>query len=444
MGYRDSAHSRIASPTEEDHALSLDEDWDHLPYSLLEGWVDETLDPNDREIVAGHIAACTHCAAALEDLAQYRTNLAVAAPTLPEFVPGASPGKEASTSSAPTDTTPEPEAPRHIPVWRPLWGGALGGFALGAAALLTLYYGRVTPLERELDAQRREVTLLTAQVAASKATPTPMASPTVDPALREQVTHLLSENRQLRDRLAKIESQTRDGAEPASPPPVRPSVPIPPRRLPAPLPPESVRLAFAEGRLRLPDLSTLGGGAGETRGGGDEGATESFRLLSPVATWVETARPVFSWTPLPGAARYSVIVADADDHIVAQHTGNDGAVRWQADRSLPRGVVLTWEVHAYNTAGVEIASVGGVFFSVLSSQAANSYTEDRRRTVNDSLAVTVVQASAGLWEEADEGLRRLIDTSKDTQVRERARVFLEQLTAERQRLRPGAGERATP
>ena len=65
----------------------------------------------------------------------------------------------------------------------------------------------------------------------------------------------------------------------------------------------------------------------------------SFTLVGPGDAPVLPDRPVFSWTPLPGATAYQVVVTNEALDPLAR-SGRVSVTQWQPEKPLPRGVTL--------------------------------------------------------------------------------------------------------
>jgi hypothetical protein len=449
-------HRRTDNDTVRLEPLDQGDEWEHLPYTLLEGWVDGVLDANDQEVVEGHTAVCSYCAAALEDLTRYRNLLTTERQYGPVFAPG-------GVISTPSVGEPQPaehsrrmtvrsvrggDTRRTIPPpsrsrSRFLWGVG-GGLAVGAAGALVLaHFVRIMPLEREIAERYTEAAVLSARITTPPSIPANLPTTAAEQG-DPRVERLLKENRRLRDLLAQADRKDHDRrikTVRVQPPLQKMSSSRSAVALPSPAPtavlPDTVRIAFAERRLRLPDLSSLGGtGQFEPRGGTETKGSGQGHLIAPVATRVTSPRPVFSWKSVPGATRYSIVVADADDNIVSR-IAQTAALRWQPEQPLPRGAVLRWEMQACDNTGAEVGSAATAFFSVLTAAESERYTRDIRQAGGNPLAIAVVQASAGLWEESEAVLRHSLRSSGHNGGSEMAlvRKFLNQLVAERRRLR---------
>jgi putative zinc finger protein len=142
----------------------------------------------------------------------------------------------------------------------------------------------------------------------------------------------------------------------------------------------------------------------------------SFAALSPVGTAVITDRPTFTWTPLDGAARYSVRVFDDRFNQVAASGGLTGTT-WTPSTSLPRGSIFAWQVTATKQGG-EITTPSApnpqAKFKVLDSADADAIARARISYGDSHLVLGVLFARAGLLDEARAELQALADANRDS------------------------------
>jgi anti-sigma factor RsiW len=123
--------------------------------------------------------------------------------------------------------------------------------------------------------------------------------------------------------------------------------------LPAGVPQEMrqrAEAALSSGRLApSPALENLRGPAGALMGSAT--SSPEFGPLGPIGTVVESDRPTFRWTALPGASAYRVTVFDSRFDEVAD-SGDLAAREWTPVRPLPRGGILTWQITARSDRGL--------------------------------------------------------------------------------------------
>ena len=96
--------------------------------------------------------------------------------------------------------------------------------------------------------------------------------------------------------------------------------------------------------LQLPTDSTGLRGPAPPQSGAPAANTE-FALLGPFGEAISETRPEFSWQPLPGAIRYSVVIVDMGLHRVQRSPSLRKTV-WRPRRPLRRGRTYLWQVTA--------------------------------------------------------------------------------------------------
>lgn len=84
---------------------------------------------------------------------------------------------------------------------------------------------------------------------------------------------------------------------------------------------------------------------------------KGFALLSPFGDATNDTRPEFHWTPLEGAARYSVAIVDERLHPV-QHSRALRTTSWRPRRPLRRGRAYLWQVTATLRHGSTVVASG--------------------------------------------------------------------------------------
>ena len=172
--------------------------------------------------------------------------------------------------------------------------------------------------------------------------------------------------------------------------------------------------ALAEGRVRMDGIDDLAGRQGRLLG--NRQPSGSLELLTPVATVVESAQPVFRWTAVPGATGYVVSVFDDRFEEVAR--SGDIAVRaWAPPSPLKRGGVYLWQVTANTPEGPVHAPVPPapeVKFRVLDAAGLARLSEIRSSAKGSHLVLGVVYAQSGLREAAEQEFRALRDANPDS------------------------------
>ena len=86
-------------------------------------------------------------------------------------------------------------------------------------------------------------------------------------------------------------------------------------------------------------------------------AGTSFALLGPFGDEIADARPEFTWQPLAGATKYSVVIVDEGLRPV-QHSHGVKTTSWRPRRPLRRGRTYLWQVTATLRNGTKIVATG--------------------------------------------------------------------------------------
>lgn len=349
-------------PDQEDPELILWErgEWEHPPYLILEAYVDENLDDIDREIVEGHFANCTHCVAEACVLRAERAALA-------------------TELALPTRVAKKP-------AW---WLPILTGFAGAGVAAGTLWLAVVKPLDQTR--QSSQQALVTAQAQATKEKAELNQRVTELEAGRQNTATLTVkqsvELAALRQRVALLVKE-KEKALVAPTLLMTPSTPAPLRR--------PVQVAQHE-VLELPDLSELRSEVAFR--GPDKASASRFALLAPLGTRVRSTQPILTWKPVPRAVRYEILVADTQDQVFVQEIVGAGQTYWKVNKTLPRGTVLVWEVHAYDAADKELAAALNGRFAVLTSAQARELNQNLSKVTSERERGQLL-ATFGIFDEA--------------------------------------------
>lgn len=158
----------------------------------------------------------------------------------------------------------------------------------------------------------------------------------------------------------------------------------------------------------------------ETRMGTEE--TPTFILIKPTQKIVLTPTPTFVWSALSGAKTYLVSIYDEQDKLVLSSKPLY-VTTWKPDTPLARGKVYSWEVTA-NTDGKQITSSVSATkldgkplearFKVLEQSKADEITEAKRRYPDFHLLLGIVQARAGLVDEAEVEFKKLLSANPES------------------------------
>lgn len=145
-------------------------------------------------------------------------------------------------------------------------------------------------------------------------------------------------------------------------------------------------------------------------------AAKIMQIGAPIGTTILTDRPIFKWTPLPGATRTVVAVFDENFVQVAKSPAIDGG-EWQPEQPLPRGKVLNWQVST--TVGGEIVRAPippapEARFEVVAQSVSQEIETARRDHPQNHLLLAVLCARAGAVADAALELNSLAATDPAT------------------------------
>lgn len=168
------------------------------------------------------------------------------------------------------------------------------------------------------------------------------------------------------------------------------------------------RLATASGlaRVRVEEQPLMSGGADRA----------ALRVARPAGTFVRSDRPTFQWSPLAAASGYRVGIYDEDLHLVVESDMLE-TTEWTPPASLPRGVVLIWQVEATTTTGPVAAPSPPepqARFEVLSKAEAQALQDRLDGSGGSQFAAAVILAEAGIVDEARAALEALKQRNLDS------------------------------
>jgi hypothetical protein len=158
-----------------------------------------------------------------------------------------------------------------------------------------------------------------------------------------------------------------------------------------------VRAALTNGIKTPASLRDLAGTQSTLMGIPD---VQTFAPAAPLATFVRSTRPRFSWTPLPGTALYRVEVYDEAGNDVAASTWRSTS-SWTVNRDLPAGHIYQWQVVSDDGSIAPGPAAPVAKFATLSvASAARVSAAEARYRVSSPAALAVLYAHEGLLDEA--------------------------------------------
>jgi len=170
------------------------------------------------------------------------------------------------------------------------------------------------------------------------------------------------------------------------------------------------------------------------------GASDTFRLLAPVGTAVETPKVVFRWEAVPDAASYTLTIPLGDTEIkslpIAARKG-EREVTWTLSdpkHQLQRGGIYEWYVKAapasLSAPGIESPPKGKhARFRILDQEESRTLAQDRQIAGGFHSALAAYYAQLGLLDAAEQELQTL---QKENPESEQVKSLLSALQAQRQ------------
>jgi len=363
----------------------------HLDHQSMADYVDEVLDDVDREVLESHLEMCHSCQSEVRDLRAIKAQL----------------------TEEPVTIDPPPQlvsfrgrltAFWHVPSLRVTAQVAAALIIVFLIVVVALLYSRrSTQLANKPGNFEKQPVAV--NPTSSPATPEIAQPPEETKA--QLVVELIDGDRRVTlnsaDKLAGFESAT---------------VQIQ----------QQVGLALKHGRVKTPSfIVDLRGKPGTLMGSKPE---QRSGLLSPVATAVESQKPVFSWRALAGAQNYVVTVYDADAKKVAASEPLT-ETKWQCRTPLIRGRTYSWQVRT-NVNGKELImpspAAAEAKFRIIDEARSGELAAARQRYPESHLLLGVLYADTGLLEQAEQELRMVVQANPTSAV---ARSLLRSIIAQR-------------
>ena len=316
----------------------------HLSHEQIESYIQGQLRHEEKSSVESHLRECLSCQSEVEDLRAFAVQF----------------DSQPLTRLAPVEHRSFRQK-LSKPAWLNNLRNQLAGFSIstwqmaGAAVAVALLVLAITFLLRK-PSQNNNVTI--------KTTPSPIAPTPVLMPNQDQI------------------------APQSDPSPLLPDEALPPQ----------VDLAIRTERLVLPaEIAGWVERQGDVRGGSEK--VETFSLISPAATFINSDKPTLRWLPFTGAISYTVEVVDANLNDVAS-ASNLTSTQWRIDKPLARGRKYSWQVKAYSD-GKELGMALSVRFGVLDKSKADELARAKERYSKNHLTMGVLYAQAGLLDDAE-------------------------------------------
>ena len=392
----------------------------HVSYDQLVGYVDNTLEVIDREIVDTHVESCTTCAMELRDLQAFAARMASREPRAPTM---AAPRivDDAKAQSTPVLRRVLDWFQRLVDVRQPALQVALAVTVLVLGVAVTLQQTRYRRLQRQSAA-------LIDSVAALKKT---------NDSLQSTAQALEAANRSPSDRIVDIDRQA---AQRAGGRPTEPSLQDTAGRASigagdtvmlaqAAVPSEfagPVREFLMAGNVRPSGAAATGLAALDadvTRSMlGAEPARQSPGPISPVLTGIRSATPTLRWRAVASGREYKVSIAKKDGTVVWQASaGHETQIAMPAG-ILQRGRAYFWQVEALGDGAPVLAPPVG--FWLLDQHSLDQVEKVERTFARSALVRASVYSAHALYDEALAQVEQLEQLNPDNRQVQRARATL--------------------
>jgi len=390
----------------------------HPDEAALEAHVRGTLTAAEEREMRAHLARCGPCLGVVRDLLALR---------------------EAEGAPAPAAARRANPIARWLAVLLP--AGAVGGLAVFGTYTLQVRPAqeRVALLESEargfesrLEGEKRDLLARAERLEAERERLARAAGRV--PALEAKGQALEREQAALRERLAAVGREL-EQARAARPGPGRPPrtvladargvvVDLGDGKLArqAPLAPEEAQ-ALTRGTV-VTAAEPLQGPAPTPRGA----RGPRFQLVAPVGTLVRETRPRLRWQALPGAARYRVTLTDETARR-ALPSPDLTAPEWTPPELTP-GSRYSWQVEAFRAdearsfATAPVPPDPAARFQVLDEAGRERLAAELARAGDSEFARALALARAGLLDEADAALGRLLERNPASRELRRLRDSL--------------------
>jgi len=188
-----------------------------------------------------------------------------------------------------------------------------------------------------------------------------------------------------------------------------------------------VTAALKNGRVKVsPLIAELKGQSGKLMGTG----SSDYGLVSPVAMVIESRTPMFRWRAVNGAENYVVAIYDLNSKKIAESAPLT-ETKWRANAPLEYGRVYTWQVRA-NKPGEEVImpppAAAEAKFRIIDAAKAEELAQVRRDHQGSHLVLGLTYADAGMLDESEQELRKLLAANPESTV---ARSLLRSVEAQK-------------
>jgi hypothetical protein len=191
----------------------------------------------------------------------------------------------------------------------------------------------------------------------------------------------------------------------------------------------SVATALRTGQLQIP--AAIRGLVGD-RGvlAGEPNKLSEFRLMAPIATAVQEARPRFCWHAQAGAERYQIHIVDFESGETIVTGKSDGSkTEWTPAAPLAIGRIYQWQVDAVKNdeviARAPIPPEPEARFKVLGENERRNVESITQSAGGSHLANAVAYSEAGLLDDAAAQLAKLKEENPGATIPEQLLAQIE-------------------
>jgi len=152
------------------------------------------------------------------------------------------------------------------------------------------------------------------------------------------------------------------------------------------------------------------------------------QILEPAGEAVLEDQPIFRWTEMAGAKRYSIAIYDTNFSLIAR-SPDLHATEWKVDRPLERGTVYVWQLAAHTENGGTVVAPGKgepeARFEVLSEKRAGEIEGYAKAYPSAHLALAILYAREGALSEGLRELEQIPPYSPDSETAQMLRAQIE-------------------
>jgi hypothetical protein len=352
----------------------------HLTFEQMASFVDEAATREELQVVKDHLAWCEECETAVNDLRAFKDQV--------------TPELERENRLSPMGAAPESRRRSLFTLMASFWQKSPAPI-FGSTLAILLLAGAGWLGWRALQGSRRNPEVIVTA-------PTPGVSPSSTPegASAAVIARLNDGGGQV-----TLDSEGKLSGADHLPPAYR--------RL--------IESALSDKEIeRSPLLAELTQPGSAPRG--DDGSRRGeFSVIEPVGVVILSDHPTFRWSPLDGATGYTVEVYDQRFDLAAT-SPQVIDTSWVAPQSLKRGEIYYWQVKAVKD-GREFKSPRRpspqAKFRVLDASKAGELAQARRAYGSSHLTLGLLNAQAGLLDEAELEFRALLKANPDSALAHR-------------------------